>query len=98
MAEFEFSAEADEDIQGIYRYTAMHFGVGQADRYADQLLSSVIMAARFPLTGRSFTTRAGAALRQYNVGRHAIFYRQTRTGILVVRVLHQMMDFDAHLD
>jgi plasmid stabilization system protein ParE len=32
------------------------------------------------------------------IGRHIIFYQVEDQGILVVRVLHQMMDFDRHLD
>jgi plasmid stabilization system protein ParE len=42
--------------------------------------------------------RPGQTFQRYNVGQHAIFYQQTGEGILVVRILHGMMDFDRHLD
>jgi len=98
MADYVFSVEADADIHGIWRYSAINFGAGQADTYTDQLLRSVQTAARFPFTGRDYTTRSGRPYKQYNCGRHAIFYRSTEAGIFVVRVLHLMMDFDRHLD
>ena len=35
--------------------------------------------------------------RKHLAGRHVIFYRTMDTGVDVVRVLHQRMDFDRHL-
>ena len=33
-----------------------------------------------------------AGYRQYHIGRHLIFYRQSEAGITVIRILHDRMD------
>jgi toxin ParE1/3/4 len=36
--------------------------------------------------------------RKYHVGRHLIFYRESPEGVEVIRILHDRMDIEAHLD
>lgn len=40
----------------------------------------------------------GSGLRSVGVGRHVIFYRDLADRVVVVRVLHERMDFARHLD
>lgn len=98
MADCVFSSEAESDLRGIIRYTAKHFGLAQARAYPAQLKQAAQTAANFPSIARSYTTQQGQIFQQYNVGRHALFYQPTETGIFVVRILHLMMKFDRHLD
>ena len=39
----------------------------------------------------------GAGLRAHPVQRHIVFYRETETEVLIVRVLHASMDPGSHL-
>ena len=98
MADYVLSSAAESDLRDIIRYTAENFGFAQARAYPVQLRQAAETAASFPSIGRTYRTTGGTTLRQYNVGRHALFYRPTETGILVVRILHLVMDFDLHLD
>lgn len=97
MAKYTLSDEAIADLRGITRYTLANFGLAQAEKYIDQLHRSAQIAADFPATGKRYMTVGGATYRQYNCGRHAIFYREEEGGIFIGRILHQMMDFDRHL-
>ncbi len=98
MAIYKLSKKAQSDIDDITGYTALHFGERQAVTYTDSIHAAAQITANFPSLGRPYTTKKGSVYQQYNIGRHALFYRPTEAGIFVVRVLHLMMDFDRHLD
>jgi toxin ParE1/3/4 len=66
--------------------------------YKAGIIQSAQITANFPSMGRPYTTKNGKVFQKYNVGEHALFYRPTETGILIVRVLHLKMDFDRHID
>jgi len=36
--------------------------------------------------------------RKYHVGRHLIFYRESPEGLEIIRILHDRMDIETHLD
>lgn len=98
MANYKLSELAKLDLDEITGYTALNFGAEQALAYPHQIHRGAGLAANFPSMGRPYTTKKGRVYQQYNVGRHALFYRPTEEGIFIVRVLHLMMDFDRHLD
>jgi toxin ParE1/3/4 len=98
MADYQRSKLAEQDFRQIARYTLRNFGLRQAQEYESSLVQAAKTAANFPSIGRPYTTKKGSVYQQYNVGRHALFYRATESGVFIVRVLHLMMDFDRHLD
>ncbi|MGJ8531693.1 MAG: type II toxin-antitoxin system RelE/ParE family toxin [Alphaproteobacteria bacterium] len=98
MADYKYSRLADRDLDGIAEYTAINFGIRQARAYRAVIDQSAKTVASFPSMGRPYATQKGTAFFKYNVGEHALFYQPTDTGVLIVRVLHLMMDFDRHLD
>lgn len=98
MADYALSALAEQDLDDIATYTTQTFGASKARAYKAALIQSAEIAASFPLIGRTYTTKKGSAFQMYSVGRHAIFYRPSDTGIYIVRVLHLTMDFDRHLE
>jgi toxin ParE1/3/4 len=52
--------------------------------------------AEFPDLGRNARDiRLGGG--KIEVASHSAFYRKTENGVLIVRVLHQRMDFERHL-
>lgn len=97
MAKFAFTKRADQDFEDIAWYTAKIWGERQSLVYKRDLQRSVKTAAQFPDLGWRYISGSGIEFRRYNVGRHVLFYQQADEGILIVRVLHQSMDFDQHL-
>ncbi len=79
----------------IADYTLQRWGKAQAARYLGELEVCCQMLADNPAIGRPCEdVRRG--LRRHEHGKHALFYRQARDGILVSRVLHQRMLPDRH--
>jgi len=90
MPALRFSRRAEGDLRDIAIYTVRAWSVDQASRYLDELEACCRTLASNPKLGRVCdVVRPG--LRRMECGRHAIFYRTERGGILVVRVLHQRM-------
>jgi len=96
MKPLVFSPGAAEDIDLIWDYTADRWGIGQAERYVLDLRDTCNALSRGDLSGRD-----GSAIRpgyrKQNCGSHVIFYRESAIEIVIVRILHQRMDFDRHL-
>lgn len=90
-----FSPAAVADIGAIWDYTAETWGVGQADRYVDDIRRACVGLADGERMGRRVDVLDGYL--SFPVGRHLIFFRQLETGIVVIRVLHQSMDVERHL-
>jgi len=84
------------DLQGIGRYTRKRWGLEQARRYLGELDSCFHRLAECPELGqRAENTRPD--LRLFRQGRHVIYYRRTEYGIRVIRVLHERMLPELHL-
>jgi toxin ParE1/3/4 len=86
---------AESDLEEIWHYTAEHWSVSQADRYLRDLLDTMQALARGRKSGQVCTVREDCL--RYGVGSHIVFYRQTSAALNVVRVLHQRMDIERHL-
>lgn len=90
MATYRFSRRADADLLGIGGYTLRTWGEEQTIRYLDDLEKCCQMLADNPMLGRACDyIRPG--LRRMEAGRHVVFYREVAGGILVSRILHQLM-------
>jgi toxin ParE1/3/4 len=96
VARIELTREADRDLIEIYLYGIERFGPARAERYAEDLGVKIATAAENPSFGSDYGfVRPG--LRRYECVAHAIYYRRTGAGILVLRVLHGRMDPGRHL-
>ena len=71
-------------------------GLARAEYYILSLHEAFERLAEFPDMGRNDDEIRPGYL-QIESASHAIFYRKTETGILIVRVLHERMDFRRHL-
>jgi toxin ParE1/3/4 len=92
---FRFSRRAEADLLNIGAYTLRTWGKAQAVRYIIELEVCCQKLADNPALGRHCDdVRPG--LRRLEHGRHVVFYRQQRGGILVSRILHQRMLPDRH--
>lgn len=98
MAEYKLSAAARDDLEGITNYTIDAFGEGQAVSYNAHMHRAAQLVADFPALGMPYVTKSGNAFQKFTSGSHTLFYQPSEQGVLIVRILHSQMDFDAHLD
>jgi toxin ParE1/3/4 len=95
VPKFRFSRRAEADLLAIAEYTLREWGKAQTACYIDGLEVCCQMLADNPALGRVCDdVRPG--LRRHEHGRHVLFYRQERGGILVSRILHQRMLPERH--
>jgi toxin ParE1/3/4 len=96
MASYELTEAADRDLTGIYSYSYQQFGATQADIYFLSLHDCFGRLAEFPTMGRSIAhLRAGYF--RFEHASHVVFYVRIRSGIRVIRILHQRQEPDRHL-
>jgi toxin ParE1/3/4 len=95
VAALRFSRRAEADLLSIGDYTLRTWGRAQAARYLGELEDCCQMLADNPALGR-LCDHVRPGLRRLEHGRHVVFYRQERGGVLVSRILHQRMLPDRH--
>jgi toxin ParE1/3/4 len=96
MKRLEFTPRARRDIEEIWDYSFNHFGAEHAEAYIRDLQRAAQAIAQDPRRGRACDDiRAG--YRKFLVGSHVLFFRVTEERVIVVRILHQRMDFERHL-
>jgi toxin ParE1/3/4 len=87
---------AKQDLKNIWLYSFKNWGAEQADCYFDELNSAFALITENPELGFACDyIREG--YRQFHINRHLVFYRVTATKIHIVRVLHDSMNYTAHL-
>ena len=90
------SVDAEKDIEEIYCYSVSNFGENQAELYYSGLTGHFAYIAGNPNTGSNFSFVKENVFRS-NYESHAIYYRQGKSEILILRVLHQQMDPVRHM-
>jgi len=96
MAEYRLRPRAQRDLDGIFDYTVAQWGLSQALRYTDLIENACADLAKAPQRGQSCANiRPG--YRRCSVEQHVIYFRPTRYGIAIVRILHQRMDATRNL-
>jgi toxin ParE1/3/4 len=89
--------EARIDLAGIHRFTRRHFGARQADKYVAGLWDICRLIEDRHLVGRD-EEAVHRGLFSYRVRAHRLFYRwSVEGGLIVVRILHDSMNFKDHL-
>ena len=96
MTRYVLSPRAQADIDDIWDYTADRWNEDQAQRYIADIRRAIETVARDPPRGRP-CDHIRRGYRKFSVNTHVVFFRAVATGIEVVRVLHQSMDFGRHL-
>jgi toxin ParE1/3/4 len=96
VGSYALSGEADADIENIAEVSLQQWGLVRAERYILELHDAFRRLADFPDLGRDASlVRFG--YRKIEVAGHSVFYRRVEDSVLIVRVLHQRMDFERHL-
>ena len=80
----------------IFEYTAMSWGVYQAEKYQDELFAGMLLITKQEQLGKEYPY-AETTYRKLHVNRHLIFYRVEDQTCVIVRVLHERMDIKKHL-
>jgi toxin ParE1/3/4 len=97
MPRFRLTERAKADLRAIGRYTQATWGRAQRNSYLARLDASFHLLAQEPHRGLACDDiRPGYY--KYHVGRHLIFYRVSPEGVEIIRILHDRMDIEAHLD
>ena len=96
MREYGLSEAADRDLSDIYAFTYGEFGERQADAYFESLEECLTRLATNPKLGRE-CDRLRTGYRLFVHKRHSIYYKETRSGMFIVRVLGPGMVTDRNL-
>jgi toxin ParE1/3/4 len=87
---------ARADMASIRRYSTRTWGRDQTAKYIDALRDTMKSLVRGTVVTRARDDlRSG--IQMATSGRHSIFFEATGSRILVVRVLHESMDYRRHL-
>ena len=79
------------DLGEIWEYIAIESNEAVADRIIDLITDRLLLLSRWPRLGRTRNDlRHG--LRSYVFGNYIIFYRISRGGVVILRVLHGRRD------
>lgn len=93
---FQFTEEADADLEDISFYTYVKWGEKQAEKYLTNLKEYVIAFSENPFNGKD-VSYMGTEFRMFAFKSHYIFYLTREDDILIVRLLGQSMDYLQHL-
>ena len=96
MAAYSLSSKAAADLDGIYEYTILNFGLMQARAYLSGLHERFETLAENPMHGRS-ASELSPGLSRLEYQSHVVFYVPKNKGIRIVRVVHQSMDAKKHI-
>lgn len=89
---YKLSRKAEQDLNLLYHYSAEQFGDGQAEQYLLELEQAFLRLVDFPLLGKE-AEYLRPNLRSYVHRSHTIYYKSNQSGILIVRVLDQRMNY-----
>jgi toxin ParE1/3/4 len=92
MARATLAKKARRDLIEIKQYTVERWGKEQARKYIGQIRDCADDLANHRCHGK-LREDIAPDLKSYHVGRHVIFYVESKTGIDVARVLYDSMDF-----
>ena len=89
------ASRAEDDLRGIWLYSAEAWGEAQADLYLDALAAAISACGEEPERGRPRDDVRPGSWSRLAV-RHVIFYRFDDEQVVVQRVLHAAMDPRRH--
>lgn len=93
------SKEASKDLEKIWLYTFENWSLEQADRYFNLIIDEIENITKDPLSGKDYSEIRKGYFRS-RVKSHFVFYRINlkKKAIEIIRILHQQMDIESHLN
>lgn len=95
-SKFQFTEEADADLEDISFYTYVKWGEKKAEKYLANLKECVITLFDNSFIGKD-VSYMGTEFRMFAFKSHYIFYLTREGDILIVCILGQSMDDLQHL-
>ncbi|MBH5326240.1 type II toxin-antitoxin system RelE/ParE family toxin [Salmonella enterica] len=96
MKTVKLTPKASQDLEDIWYYGYHHFGEEQADRYINQL-SGIFQVMSDHNIGTP-RPELGEYIFALPVERHMLYFLQTDTEIIIIRILSQHQDAGRHLN
>lgn len=93
---FQLRPKAVKDLESIYNYSVQEFSFERAEQYIMDLNNSFYKLAGDPSLGKNYNHVKFGVL-AFNVVSHIVFFRLSKNGIIILRILHNSMDFGRHL-
>ena len=90
MKVYSLSKAAGSDLEAILDYTVDTWGAKQATTDLEGFVECFTRLANTPGLGRACDDLK-SGLKRAEYGKHVVFFRATRSGIRIVRILHQRM-------
>ena len=98
MNRYALSPAARTDLEQIWDYSCERWDDDQAEEYVREIQRAIQRIVDNPMIGRA-CDEVRPGYRKHAVGSHSLYYRSVIGGVInVVRILHQRMDVDRHLD
>jgi toxin ParE1/3/4 len=96
---YKISKAANRDIENIWLYTIKKWSIEQADRYFNLIMDEIEYLAKYPKSGKDFSTVRKGYFRS-QIKSHFIFYKinSKNEEIEIIRILHQRMDIKIRLN
>lgn len=96
MKTVKLTPKASQDLEDIWYYGCHHFGEEQADRYINQISGIFQVMSDYNIgTPRP---ELGEYIFALPAERHMLYFIQTDTDILIIRILSQHQDAGRHLN
>ena len=96
MHEYQLSYAAEQDLEDIYAYSFSEFGEHRADAYFESLEISLQRLAEQPQLGIDVSSLRNDYFRFVHQ-RHSIYFKKSKVGILIIRILGPGMSADRNL-
>ena len=89
--------DAVQDLEEIWFYTFQKWSLEQADRYHNLIFKEIEFLSSRPLTGKDLG-HLKEGYRSSKIKSHLIFYKFSKTEIVIIRILHENMDIPNRLN
>lgn len=96
MPRYEFTDQAERDLEAIMDYTLERWGQAQAEDYLDGLEKLAQYLAESPGIGMDRNTMIEGLI-SFPYTSHILYYIKQPHGITIIRVLHKRMDPKRHI-
>jgi toxin ParE1/3/4 len=91
MGVYQLTKKAESELAQIYEYSIENFGLAVAAEYLTGLYRTFEYLSDNPRMGRD-CRRIRKRLRRHDHASHSVYYRITKSGVLILRVLGQSQD------
>ena len=88
MSTYRLGPKGTSDLAEIFDYTVDTWGEQQAENYIAELATCFQLLTDSPGLGRACDL-IFPGIRRFEHGKHVIFYKRDRNGIIISRILHQ---------